>query len=104
MTKTLMQHIFTYSFPSEEQLVKFANARHGFGGDDGSYGVTYPDDLDAYEREISQQEIPDGSVEIYCSAYTDKDIVITENQYLNALKVYLESTNNHDLASELENV
>lgn len=100
----IIQRIFTYRFPTEEQLVQFANARHGFGGDDGSYGVTYPDDMDAYERGISQQIIPDGSVEIYCSAYTDKDIMISERRYLSALKKHLESKGYYDLVRELKSV
>jgi len=100
----IINHIFTYSFPTDEQLVRFANDRHGFGGDDGGYGVTYPSDLDAYEREVEQQFIPEGSIEIYCSAYTDKDIIITEKQYLAALKQYLDATSQHDLAYELKNV
>lgn len=100
----IINHIFTYSFPADDELVRFANERHGFGGDDGGYGVTYPDDLDEYEREIEQQFIPEGSVEIYCSAYTDKDIIISEKQYLSALKLYLEKTNQHHLAYKLKNV
>lgn len=100
----IVKHIFTYRFPTEEQLVRYANSRHGFGGDDGSYGVTYPDDIDVFERDISQQAIPQGSVEIYCSAYTDEDILITEQFYLQTLKSYLESKGYNDLANELENV
>jgi hypothetical protein len=100
----VIQHIFTYRFPTEEQLVQYANARHGFGGDDGSYGVTYPDDIDIYERDISQQIIPEGSVEIYCSAYTDQDILISEKSYLSALKSYLESMGYYDLACLIKNV
>lgn len=100
----IISHIFTYSFPSDEELVRFANARHGFGGDDGGYGVTYPSDLDAFEGEIEQQVIPEGSVEIYCSAYTDKDITISEHRYLSVLKKYLEKTSQQELACELDNV
>ncbi|MBU2714480.1 hypothetical protein, partial [Zooshikella harenae] len=100
----IINHIFTYSFPTDEELVRFANERHGFGGDDGGYGVTYPSDLDAYEREIEQQSIPDGSVEVYCSAYTDEDIIVSEQQYLAVLKKYLETTGQHELACELKNV
>ena len=100
----IISHIFTYSFPTDEQLVQFANERHGFGGDDGGYGVTYPSDLDAYEREIEQQFIPVGSVEIYCSAYTDKDIIIPEKLYFTVLKKHLEATGQYDLVCELKNV
>lgn len=101
--ETIIQHIFTYKFPSEEQLVEFANARHGFGGDDGSYGVTYPDDLDQYDREVSSHEIPEGSVEIYCSAYNDSDIIVTEKLYLKELKSYLNSKEKYYLATNLKN-
>lgn len=100
--ETVINHIFSYNFPTDEVLVRFANERHGFGGDDGCYGVTYPSDLDAYEREVEQQFIPEGSVEICCSAYIDKDIIIPEKQYLAALKKYLESTGQYELAGRLK--
>jgi len=98
----IIRHIFSYNFPSDEELVEFANSRHGFGGDDGSYGVTYPTDLDAYERDIQQQVIPDGCVEIYCSAYTDKDIIISEHKYLSELDKFLKEKGSHHLASEIK--
>ncbi|HYE18386.1 MAG TPA: hypothetical protein VEA69_08070 [Tepidisphaeraceae bacterium] len=32
------------------QLARFAAERHGFGDSDGGFGITYPSDLDEYER------------------------------------------------------
>lgn len=100
----IISHMFSYSFPTDEELVLFANERHGFGGDDGGYGITYPSDLDAYERVVEKKFIPEGSVEIYCGAYTDEDIIITEQRYLLTLKKYLEKTNQNHLVFELKNV
>jgi hypothetical protein len=99
----IINHIFTYSFPTDEELVLFANERRGFGGDDGGYGVIYPSDLDEYATAVELRAIPDGSVEIYCLAYTDKDIIISEHQYLLALKKYLVENNRRHLACEIKN-
>jgi len=40
-------------------LAEFAVRQHGFGDTDGGFGVTYPCDLDAYDRE-SGRFIPAG--------------------------------------------
>jgi hypothetical protein len=46
-------------------LASSAVARHGFGDTDGSFGVTYPGDLDEYDRAVEGATIPDGFVEVY---------------------------------------
>jgi hypothetical protein len=77
--------IFRQSFPSDQQLITFAHARHGFGGDDGGYGITYASDLDEFD--ISQGcSIPTGWVEIY---YQDTEVTIPEAEYLDYLSAYL---------------
>ena len=43
-------------------LVQFALERHGYYAGDGGFGITYPGDLDEYEREIEVRHIPDGFV------------------------------------------
>lgn len=81
----LLSCIFQQSFPSDQQLIAFARARHGFGGDDGVYGVTYASDLDEFD--ISQGcSIPTGWVEIY---YQDIEVTIPEADYLDYLSAYL---------------
>jgi hypothetical protein len=46
------------------ELDEFAAQRHGFGDSDGGFGVTYPDDLDEYDR-ASGVHIPTGFVQVY---------------------------------------
>ena len=43
-------------------LVRFALDRHGFMDTNGGFGITYPGDLDEYERERGNPPIPDGFV------------------------------------------
>lgn len=50
---------------SPERLVRFALDRHGFGDSDGGFGITYPNDLDEYERVVERRSIPDGFVLAY---------------------------------------
>jgi hypothetical protein len=46
------------------QLAEFAERGHGYGDSDGGFGVTYPGDLDGYDRQQGEF-IPDGFVEVY---------------------------------------
>ena len=47
------------------ELSQFALARHGFGNSDGGFGITYPSDLDDYDREVEGVAIPVGFVQVY---------------------------------------
>lgn len=47
------------------ELAAFAERRHGFGNSDGGFGVTYPGDLDVYDREVDGVVIPTGCVQIH---------------------------------------
>jgi hypothetical protein len=47
------------------ELARFAAERHGFGDTDGGFGVTYPDDLDEYDRAVEGTFIPPGFVRVY---------------------------------------
>jgi hypothetical protein len=44
------------------QLAEFATVRQGFCNSDGGHGLTYPEDLDGYEREVEKITIPHGHV------------------------------------------
>jgi hypothetical protein len=46
-------------------LVRFALDRHGFADSNGGFGITYPGDLDEYDREVLGRHIPDGFVLAY---------------------------------------
>ena len=43
-------------------LADFARDRHGYADTDGGFGITYPGDLDWYDREVEGRHIPEGSV------------------------------------------
>jgi hypothetical protein len=47
------------------ELAEFAACRHGFGDSDGGFGVTYPGDLDEYDRVVDGVRIPEGYVRVY---------------------------------------
>ncbi len=46
-------------------LAKFAALGHGFGDDNGGFGLTYSSDLDEYGRVVDGIQIPDGFVQVY---------------------------------------
>ena len=71
-------------------MVQFAEDGHGFGGDDGYYGVIYSGDLDEYDREVGKSFIPEGFVEIFYWDGEVKEIQIKEKEYLSLLKKHLE--------------
>ncbi|MGR5134356.1 hypothetical protein [Vibrio alfacsensis] len=99
--KEIYNDLFSQSFPSKEQLVEFALKRHGFCTDNGYSGVTYPEDLDEYDRIIERQYIPDGMVNINYWDGSDKEVMVSENDYLIALKSFLILNGYENLASFL---
>jgi hypothetical protein len=82
------------------QLARFAAERHGFGDSDGGFGITYPSDLDEYDRATGAAEIPDGHVLAYgfwgggAGGY---DVLVPESLYLRVLEGELER---HGLSQE----
>ena len=69
------------------ELGGHALARHGWGDSDGGFGVTYPSDLDEWDRVVEKVEIPDGFVELY-GLWGPPDgyrFVIRESSYLEHL-------------------
>ena len=46
-------------------LAGFAIERHGFGDSDGGFGITYPGDLDEFDRVVEERHIPNGFVLAY---------------------------------------
>lgn len=94
--------IFSRTFPSHSQLVKFALARHGFGGDNGYYGLTYPNDIDEYERVVEGKFVPEGKVQINYWDGKHKDILVSEKEYILALKNFLISDGCCEMAELLD--
>ncbi len=46
-------------------LATFALERHGYGDSNGGFGVTYPGDLDEFDREAEGRFIPEGFIVVY---------------------------------------
>lgn len=74
-------------WPQLAQLAEFAVGRHGFGESNGGFGVTYPDDLDEYDRHVEGLSIPAGFVEVYgfWGAPEGYEMLVRESQYLTIL-------------------
>tara|TARA_R110002167_G_scaffold362307_1_gene581326 strand:+ start:3326 stop:3718 length:393 start_codon:yes stop_codon:yes gene_type:complete len=73
-----------------EELSAFAVARHGFMNSDSFFGITYPTDLDEWDR-ASGESIPDGYVEAlagYGDPHSD-GLLILEAEYLELLRQFL---------------
>ena len=81
-------------------LAEFAAAGHGFGDSDGGFGVTYPGDLDDYDRVVLGLHIPAGCVEVY--GYEGPpdgyELVIPERLYLTELAAALTAAGHSDAA------
>jgi len=94
----IYHELFSQPFPSKEQLAEFALKGHGYCMDNGYFGVTYPNDLDEYEREIEGQFIPQGMIRINYWDGSDKEVMVVEKDYLIALKNHLLRNGDEDLA------
>lgn len=103
MTKTeAVRNVFDHHWPSDEQLVDFAEQGAGFGGDDGYYGLLYPDDLDEYDKEVNGEFIPEGYIEVYYWNGPQDIIHVEESFYLEELLNYLKEKGNSILTSRVE--
>ena len=71
-------------------LAEFADHRHGFGDSDGGFGVTYPGDLDAFDR-VDGMMIPESFVMVY--GFWDLPdgyaVLVAEQAYLDTLAIVL---------------
>lgn len=78
-------------WPWPAQLAEFAVRRHGFADTDGGFGVTYPDDLDDYER-ATGGHIPEAFLEIwgFWGSPEGDEFHFSERRYLEILAAYLE--------------
>jgi hypothetical protein len=91
------------NWPSDEKLVEYAIKGHCFGGDDGYYGVTYPSDLDEYQRVVDGEFIEIGFVELSFWDGSFQTLHVTEVDYLTALQEHLENGGKSSLAKIIEN-
>ena len=96
----ILEQLFSLDW-APEQLVEFANKRHGYASD-GYTGITYPSDLDEYQKEVEGEFIPDGFIEIMYWDGAEKELLIREESYLAALKMHLMGIGHKSLASEID--
>ena len=97
----IFSQLFDSGWPSPKKLVEYANKGHGYIGDDGYYGVTYPGDLDEYQKEVEGEFIPEGFVEVSFWDGSFNAIQISEKRYLAELKAHLINCGYLELAQEL---
>ena len=76
-----------------EELPGYAMKRHGFGDSNGGFGITYPEDLDEYQREVEKVTIPAGMVQAYgyWGPPQGYEFLVAEARYLSVLaKILIE--------------
>lgn len=100
--KEIYAQVFHVVWPSDEELVGYARKRHGFGGDDGYYGLTYPWDLDDYQIEVDGAFIEKGHVEIRYWNGDFATLQVPEIEYLNELLTYLKMKGQTVLADAVQ--
>jgi len=68
-------------------LAVFAARRHGFMNTDGGFGVTYPGDLDEYDRQVDGVSIPEGFVRVcgFWGPPSGYELLVPEQTYLTTL-------------------
>lgn len=83
-------------------LAGFAEQGHGFGDSDGGFGVTYPGDLDDFDR-ANGEIIPDGFVRVdgFWGAPDGYEVLVPEAVYLDQLAGVLDAAGH---AAEAERV
>lgn len=82
-------------------LTEFAKRRHGYSTD-GYFSVTYPSDLDEYDR-LQDSSIPEGHIEVEAGygKHNAKGYKLSEADYLDLLRQYLRIKGRGDLAEKL---
>jgi attachment invasion locus protein len=75
-------------------LAEFAARRHEYGNTDGGFGVTYPGDLDEYDREVDGIHVPEGFVQVYgfWGPPDGYEVLVPELAYLDTLADVLSAT------------
>ncbi|MEL6263455.1 MAG: hypothetical protein AAFR97_15490 [Bacteroidota bacterium] len=91
------------SWSELEAVVSYAVKRHGYTNTDSFFGVTYPSDLDDFDR-VQGEHIPPGFVRIL-NGYGDpngEEFDISESDYLVVLRAVVENQGRKELIDELE--
>ncbi len=87
-----------------DDLVNYAESGHGYMADEGFFGVTYPDDLDEYEKVHDGRNIPNGMVEIDYWDGEDIEVLISLSDYLHCLIKYLEKIGETSLVERVNKI
>ena len=103
MTKSeIFEQLFDFTssdWPDDEELVGYALTRTGYMGDNGYYGIEYWDDID-YETE---DPVKEGNILVNYTDGEQKDIQVSEDEYITELIKHLIKNNNQSLADKLIN-
>ena len=85
------------------ELAEFAVLRHGFGDSDGGFGVTYPGDIDEYDREVDGVRIAEGFVQVYefWGPPDGYELLVTELVYLTELAAVLSAKGHEPEAAQV---
>ena len=88
------------------ELAEFAVNRHGFGDSNGGFGVTYPGDLDEYDRKVSGVHIPAGFVLVYgfWGPPRGYEVLVTEPMYLDTLAEVLSAAGHTTEAAQVRSL
>lgn len=81
----LREIIEAWSFIND--LPQYAKELHGYGDSNSGFGITYPSDLDEYQREVEGISIPEGMVQAYgCWGPPEGyEFLVAETEYLRVL-------------------
>jgi len=91
------------SLPS---VADFAQQRHGFTDTNGGFGVTYPNDLDDYDRLTEGIVIPVGQVLLlgYWGPPDGYQLLVTERLFLDVLSDMLDEAGLTNEATQVRSV
>ena len=97
-----VNQLFEFSDFKLEDLVRFAENGHGFSGDDGHFGLTYPNDREEYEiLHEGCQAIPEGKIELTYWTGESTGLLVDLTWYLEKLNDHLVSKGEKSLSSRV---
>jgi len=98
--KAAVEAMRHWSTPS--QLVRFALDGHGYMNTDSFFGITYPNDLDEYDR-ANGENIPPGYIEVSAGngdPHGDTHLIL-ETVYVELLQQFLIAKELPDMADQI---
>jgi hypothetical protein len=87
-----------------ERLVSFAEEGKGFMGDEGAYGLTYPENLDKYDKEVEGRSIPEGMIEVHYWDNGEQSILVPLKEYISTLREFLASKGDAKLSQRVDKI